>query len=62
MDQNIIVYESCRNLRALGRYSLAGKWGLGALGTLLYAALTAVPVLILNAIFGEEGAQAFTPC
>lgn len=58
MDQNIIVYESCRNLRALGRYSLTRKWGLGVLGTLVYAALTTVPVIILNALFGEDGGQA----
>lgn len=53
MDQNIIVSESSRNLRALGRYALAGKWGLGALGTLLFIVLTAVPALILDAIFGN---------
>jgi len=57
MDQNIIVTESCSNLRALGRDALIGKWGLGVVGTLLYAALTTVPVIILNAIFrhGEVG-------
>lgn len=53
MDRNIIVYESCRNIRALGRYSLAGKWKLGVLGTLLYSVLITVPVFILDAIFGE---------
>ena len=35
MDQNIIVYERCVNIRALGRDALKGRWGLGALGTLL---------------------------
>lgn len=57
MNQNIIVNESCKNLRALGRYSLAGKWKLGVLGTLLYAVLTTVPVILLNLIFGEGGSQ-----
>lgn len=52
MDQNIIVIESSRNLRALGKNALTGKWGLGVLGTLLYAVLTTVPVIILNAVFG----------
>jgi len=52
MEQNIIVIESSRNLRALGRNALTGKWGLGVLGTLLYMVLTTVPVIILNAIFG----------
>ncbi len=54
MDQNIIVYESSANLRALGRNSLNGKWGMAVLGTLLYFALTAVPVLILDEIFGDN--------
>lgn len=57
MDQNIIVIESSRNLRALGRNALTGKWGLGVLGTLLYAVLTTVPVIILNAIFGDGDAS-----
>lgn len=53
MDQNIIVNESSSNLRALGRNALIGKWGLGVLGTLLFAVLTMVPVFILDAIFGD---------
>ncbi len=53
MDQNIIVSESCRNLRALGRDALSGKWQLGVLGTLLYMALTIIPVMILDALFGS---------
>ena len=53
MDQNIIVNESCRNLRALGRDALSGKWQLGVLGTLLYMALTIIPVMILNVLFGS---------
>ncbi|HYE69832.1 MAG TPA: DUF975 family protein [Anaerovoracaceae bacterium] len=57
MDQNIIVIESSRNLRALGRNALTGKWGLGVLGTVLYAVLTTVPVIILNAIFGDGDAS-----
>ena len=36
MNQNIIVTESSSNLRALGRDSLKGKWGLAVLGTLLF--------------------------
>lgn len=57
MDQNIIVNESSANLRALGRDALKGKWGLGVVGTLLYFALTMIPVIILNSIFrhGEVG-------
>lgn len=59
MDQNIIVYESCSNLRALARNALAGRWGLAVMGTLLYFALTTIPVLLLNDVFAEgESTQA----
>jgi len=53
MNQNIIVFESSANLRALGRDALKGKWKLGVMGTLLYFALTIIPMIILNAIFGD---------
>jgi uncharacterized membrane protein len=53
MNDNIIVYESCRNLRALGRQALSGKWKLAALGTLLYVVLVMIPVIILDWIFGD---------
>ncbi|MDD4564300.1 MAG: DUF975 family protein [Eubacteriales bacterium] len=59
MEQNIIVYESCSNIRALARNSLAGRWGLALMGTFVYFALTTIPVLLLNAIFAEnESTQA----
>ncbi|HVI42449.1 MAG TPA: DUF975 family protein [Anaerovoracaceae bacterium] len=54
MDQNIIINESSKNLRALGRNALKGKWGLAVRGTVLYAILTTLPVIILNALF-ENG-------
>ncbi len=53
MDQNIIVNESSQNLRALGREALKGKWGLGVVGTLILFALTLVPAIIFNTIFGS---------
>lgn len=52
MNQNIIVTESSVNLRALGRNALTGKWGMGVLGTLIFFALTTVPAIILDEIFG----------
>ncbi len=58
MDQNIIVYESCRNLRALGRNALTGIWKLAFMGTLIYFAITTLPVLLLEALFTEEGESA----
>lgn len=55
MDNHIIVTESSRNIRALGRESLKGKWGFAALGTLIYLAIVMIPVFILDMIFGPEG-------
>lgn len=54
MGQNIIVTESSKNLRALGRDSLAGRWRLAVLGTLLYMVITMLPVIILSLIFGDN--------
>ncbi|MBR0600144.1 DUF975 family protein [Sinanaerobacter chloroacetimidivorans] len=54
MDNNIIVNESCKTLRALGRESLQNRWGFAALGTLLYMILILVPVLVLDLLFGPE--------
>lgn len=54
MNQNIIVSESSANLRALGRSALAGRWGMAVLGTLLFAVLTTLPVIILTFIFEED--------
>ena len=54
MDQNIIVNESSKNLRTLGRNALKGKWGLAALATLLYYVLIFVPIMIIAAIFDIE--------
>lgn len=58
MDQNIIVYESCRNLRALGRNALAGIWKLAFMGTLIYFAITTIPVLLLDSLFFQKGESA----
>lgn len=55
MNDNIIVTESSRNLRALGRNSLAGRWGLAVLGTLIYIALIMIPTVILTKIFSDSG-------
>jgi len=58
MEQNFIVYESCRNLRALGRNALAGIWKLAFMGTLIYFAITTIPVLLLDSLFFEKGESA----
>lgn len=69
-EQNIIITESSKNLRALGRNALAGKWNLGMLAVIIYTLSLQVPVTILNTIFGgrindlafdiSAGAEAYT--
>jgi uncharacterized membrane protein len=54
MDQNNIVTETSKNLRALGRMSLKGKWGLAVGGTVIMGLMSVVPSIILNLIFGGE--------
>lgn len=51
MDQNIAVNESCKNLRALGREVLRGRWGLAVGGTVIMGLLSVVPTLILTFVF-----------
>lgn len=52
MGQNIIITEPSKNLRALGRNALTGKWKLGMLAVLVYTLCLQIPVIILDAIFG----------
>ncbi len=53
MGQNIIITEPSKNLRALGRNALTGKWKLGMLAVLIYTLCLVIPTAILNAIFGS---------
>jgi len=54
IGQNIIITEPSKNLRALGRNALTGKWKLAILAMIVYDLCVQVPTVILNAIFGEK--------
>lgn len=54
MGQNIIITEPSKNLRALGRNALAGKWKLAILAMIVYELCVQVPTVILNALFGDK--------
>lgn len=54
MGQNIIITEPSKNLRALGRNALIGKWKLAILATIVYELCLQIPPVILNAIFGNK--------
>lgn len=60
MNQNIVI-ETSRNLRALARVSLQGKWKLAATATAVYMIAMMVPATILDIIFGgEDGVSALS--
>lgn len=42
-----------RDIRALARESLAGKWKIAAVGTLIFLAVTAIPQIILSTVLGS---------
>ncbi|QIB69063.1 DUF975 family protein [Aminipila butyrica] len=57
MNQNI-VWESCRNIRALARVALRGKWKIAAVATAIYFVALMVPAAILNMLFyGKANAE-----
>lgn len=54
MGQNIIITEPSKNLRALGRNALAGKWKVAILAVVVYELCIMAPPEILNALFGTK--------
>lgn len=59
MDQNIIITEPSRNLRALGRNALTGKWKTAILATLVCMLCLTVPPAILDQLFGVNVADIY---
>ncbi|QAT43107.1 DUF975 family protein [Aminipila luticellarii] len=56
MNQNIVL-ETCKNIRALARVSLQGKWKLAVAATAVYMVALMLPAAILEIIFsGKENA------
>ncbi|WP_312648789.1 DUF975 family protein [Aminipila sp.] len=53
MNQNIVT-ETSKNIRALARVSLQGKWKLAVIATAVYMIALMVPATILDIIFGGE--------
>lgn len=49
-----VVTESCKNLRALAREVLRGKWKAASIATIVYVFAMAIPVSIINLAFGDE--------
>lgn len=57
IGQNIIITEPCKNLRALGRNALKGKWKLAILAVLLYTVCISLPQAIMDQLFGYNPAS-----
>nr|WP_315021628.1 DUF975 family protein [uncultured Aminipila sp.] len=53
MNQNIVT-ETSKNIRALARVSLQGKWKLAVIATAVYMIALMIPATILDMIFGGE--------
>ena len=52
MNPNIIITDPSRNLRALGRNALSGKWNMAIVAVAVYLLCVNLPPLILNSLFG----------
>ncbi len=53
-NQNIVITESCKNLRALGRNALKGKWVAAIIALLVYCVVTNVPSVFFDTLFGTN--------
>lgn len=53
-QKRIVVMESCKNMRKLGRTALEGNWVKASLVAFMFYALIEIPVFIINYFFGRE--------
>lgn len=54
MEQNIKIIEPSKNLRALGRNALTGKWKVAILAVIVYQLCMELPTVVLNSLFGTK--------
>ena len=59
MNPNIIITDPSRNLRALGRNALSGKWKMAIAAVVVYLLCINLPPLILNSLFGTNIADLY---
>jgi len=60
IEKNIIITEPSKNLRALGRNALRGKWKIAIIAVLIYMVCLTVPTAILDGIFGVSAGDVYT--
>lgn len=61
ITQNIIITESSKNLRALGRNALNGKWKVSIIAVCIYMICIQLPPLVFDSLFGFNMANLFVP-
>lgn len=54
IEQNIIISEPCRNLRALGRNALKDKWKTAIIAVLVYIIVVQFPQLVFDSLLGTN--------
>ncbi len=52
IEQNIVITEPSKNLRALGRNALVGKWKDAIIAVIIFIVCMEVPPLVFNSLFG----------
>ena len=52
LERNIIITEPSRNLRALGRNAMKGKWQIGIIAVCVYLICAQLPPLVFDSLFG----------
>lgn len=60
IEQNIIITESCTNLRMLGRNALAGKWKVTIIAMIIYVLVLNFPPTVFDALFGLNPGSVIT--
>lgn len=60
IEQNIIITEPNKNLRALGRNALRNNWKVAILAVCTYLLVMNIPPVIFNALFGTNIVSMFT--
>ncbi|MGI6767451.1 MAG: DUF975 family protein [Lentihominibacter sp.] len=61
ITQNIIITESSKNLRALGRNALNSKWKVSIIAVCIYLICMQLPPLIFDSLFGVNMGNMFIP-
>ena len=54
IEENIIITESSKNLRALGRNALAGKWKDAIITAVVFMLCVSLPTYVFDSLFGSN--------